>query len=122
MGVTRVNTTLEIWRTPCDRRWVDKLAVVTGTSAGIGRATALELAAAGMRVLAVARRRTALAESSGLSNCIEPIVADVATQEGSERIDRRVGQRQVYQIHHPRWLHGNPYRGAIPSANKSGES
>ncbi len=77
-----------------------KLAVITGASAGIGRATALELAAAGLRVIAVGRRGAQLAELSRLSTSIEPIVADVTTQEGRGRICAAVGQRPLYTLLH----------------------
>ncbi|CAH1406879.1 unnamed protein product [Nezara viridula] len=40
--------------------WKDKVAVVTGASAGIGKAVAAKLAEEGMRVVAVARRKERL--------------------------------------------------------------
>jgi NAD(P)-dependent dehydrogenase (short-subunit alcohol dehydrogenase family) len=42
-----------------------KVAIVTGASSGIGRATALRFAAAGMKIALVARRATELAELEG---------------------------------------------------------
>ncbi len=45
----------------------DGLAVVTGASAGLGRALAMELAARGMRVAGLARRADALAETAALA-------------------------------------------------------
>lgn len=55
-----------------------KVAVVTGASSGLGEATALRLAAAGMTVVAVARRGDRLAALSAQDGRIRPHVADVA--------------------------------------------
>ena len=46
-------------------QWKDKLAVITGASSGIGEAVARKLAAQGMRVLLVARRRERLETLAG---------------------------------------------------------
>lgn len=48
------------------RRWENKLALVTGASAGIGRAVARALLATGMRVAGCARRAERLEEIEGL--------------------------------------------------------
>jgi short-subunit dehydrogenase len=57
-------------------------AIVTGASSGIGRQIALDLAARGTRVLAVARRRDRLEElaerGAALGARVEPLVGDLA--------------------------------------------
>lgn len=55
-----------------------KTAVITGASAGFGRATALLLAEFGVSVLGVARRREKLEELQRLNPLIQPVVADIA--------------------------------------------
>lgn len=60
------------------KRWSDRLAVVTGATSGIGRATALALAQAGMRVLATGRRQHRLAELA--SDRITTHPADLRSQ------------------------------------------
>lgn len=47
---------------PCLRDLQGKVAIVTGASAGIGKACAVALAAAGMKVVACARRKAKLEE------------------------------------------------------------
>jgi NAD(P)-dependent dehydrogenase (short-subunit alcohol dehydrogenase family) len=61
-------------------RLADLVAVVTGASSGIGRATSRALAAAGARVLAVGRRTDALDETARDSPSIVGFVADVVDE------------------------------------------
>jgi NAD(P)-dependent dehydrogenase (short-subunit alcohol dehydrogenase family) len=63
----------------------DKIAIVTGGSSGIGRATALALAAAGAKVLITGRRAAALDEVTAGQQNITGIVADVSRPEDAER-------------------------------------
>ena len=60
-------------------------AIVTGASSGIGRSTALQLAYAGARVAALARRHELLDELAGASPEIVPIVCDVSDSRAVER-------------------------------------
>ncbi len=77
------------------------VVLITGATAGIGRAAALELARAGHRVFATGRRAEALAslakEAEGLA--LETLVLDVTKQASIEsakaEIDRRTGGHGV---------------------------
>lgn len=67
-------------------RWSGKTAVVTGASAGIGAAIAIDLANAGLNVVALARRKERLEElkSKLPKNCagkIHPIRCDVTNED-----------------------------------------
>ena len=67
-----------------------KLVVVTGASSGIGRATARRFAAAGAKVVAVARseeRLRTLASETGDGRVV-PVVADVADGASMEAMVR----------------------------------
>ena len=57
-----------------------KVAVVTGASSGIGRATAARLAREGMQVVAVARRSERLDELRHEQPGVHPYVADVTDE------------------------------------------
>src|SRR5690554_6740095 len=70
-------------------------ALITGASAVIGRETALALAAAGLDVLAVARRAEELEALAQAQSRIVPVAADVTTPDGIARIRAAVGGRSI---------------------------
>jgi len=69
----------------------NRVALVTGASAGFGRATALLLAQAGAQVVAVARRMEKLQELSKESSLITPLAMDVraSTQEWEQALKNK---------------------------------
>jgi NADP-dependent 3-hydroxy acid dehydrogenase YdfG len=69
----------------------DTVAVVTGASSGIGRATAIALSAAGAGVVLVGRSQTRLTATAELAGRRAVICScDVATEQGIERVQRAV--------------------------------
>jgi NAD(P)-dependent dehydrogenase (short-subunit alcohol dehydrogenase family) len=77
---------------PHQERPHGRVAIVTGAGRGIGRATALALAARGDRVMGVARTEGELATLAAEAP-IEVLTESVATQEGCERIVRETRER-----------------------------
>ncbi len=71
----------------------EQVVVITGASQGIGRETALEMAARGAAVVAVARNEAALqdlaARAGATPGRVEPVVADVADHAQVEHIGAR---------------------------------
>jgi NAD(P)-dependent dehydrogenase (short-subunit alcohol dehydrogenase family) len=63
----------------------DKVAIVTGASSGIGRATALSLARQGATVLVTGRRAAALRQTVAEHGNLVSLVADVAAPDDSPR-------------------------------------
>lgn len=77
-------------------------SVVTGASAGIGRATVQALARAGERVIAVARREDplrSLAEEFS-PGCVTAVVADVTAPDAPDRIAASLGDAAVSTLVH----------------------
>jgi short-subunit dehydrogenase len=80
-------------------RWRNRWAVVTGASAGIGRALVELLVAGGARVVAVARRRQRLEELAGqlqkryTGAVVEVCVADLAAADGPAQVAEFTSRR-----------------------------
>lgn len=67
-------------------QWKNKVAIITGGSSGIGRATALSLSDRGARVLITGRNETRLDELATSNPNIEYIVADSTENDSAVRI------------------------------------
>ncbi len=63
--------------------WQDKVAIVTGGSSGIGKATALELAANGAKVLITGRNQETLENVAALNPSIAILATDSADPESA---------------------------------------
>lgn len=90
-----------------------KVAVVTGASSGIGEATAVRLAAAGMTVVAVARRREKLDRLAAEHANIRAYAADVTDTAGIDElaawVDRELGACHV--LVNNAGIGGGPFHG-----------
>src|SRR4051812_39357304 len=72
-----------------------QVALVTGGGGGLGRATAIELAACGARVVVAGRRREPLEETAALcedGRC-DALVCDIREQDQVERMVAEVLER-----------------------------
>lgn len=69
-----------------DSTWRNKVAIVTGGSSGIGKATAQELVEQGAKVLITGRSNEKLAELAKASDAIETLQVDSADADGATRI------------------------------------
>jgi gluconate 5-dehydrogenase len=68
-----------------------KVACVTGASAGLGQRAAVALAAAGARVVGVARRADTLAEwARGIGPNVAPVAADLSDRDGLNEIAEQI--------------------------------
>src|SRR2546425_7454327 len=83
-----------------DLQLTDKVAIITGSSKGLGLASAGALIDEGARVTLCARGERALAEAAaglarrpGRSDAVLAVTADVATAEGAEAVVRRTAER-----------------------------
>lgn len=71
-----------------------RVACITGASSGLGRQVARTLAAAGARVVGVARRSDALAQMQAeIGNNAEAVVADVSDRDGMDELVQTINSK-----------------------------
>ena len=92
---------------PGEPRLAGASAIVTGAGSGIGRAVAVALARAGMRVVLVGRMAESLRETARLGGSGEVVVADLATGVGIETVARAAPAALQVLVHSAGlFLHG----------------
>ena len=77
------------------RELKDSVAVITGATSGIGRATALELAQRGCKVVLAARRETALQDLAGECERLGVPALSIPTDASEEGAIRELARRAV---------------------------
>ena len=89
-----------------------KVAVVTGASSGIGEATAVRLARAGMTVVATARREGRLAALAQAHEGIEALPVDVSSTDSVDALAREVRARHgaCHVLVNNAGIGGGPFR------------
>jgi NAD(P)-dependent dehydrogenase (short-subunit alcohol dehydrogenase family) len=75
------------------KRYINKVALVTGAGTGIGQAVAQRFADEGAKVLIVGRTESSLQETATASDNISYLVADLGKSEDIERIITTIQQR-----------------------------
>jgi short-subunit dehydrogenase len=78
--------------------WSDKVAIVTGSSSGIGRAAAIRLAREGIKVALVARRQDRLNAVAREINQVHPNAALVIPADLSRENNRIMVMDKVHQV------------------------
>lgn len=71
----------------------ERVVIITGGGTGIGRATAIQFAGAGARVVIAGRRAAPLEETASVSDRIVPVPADLLLEADLERVIQTAIQR-----------------------------
>ena len=78
----------------CNLFQLNKIALVTGASSGIGEAISRELVKRGWTVIGVARSENKLAQiQKELSNSFVPMICDVSKNESIEKTSKQILQK-----------------------------